>query len=89
MPRFTQQDAQRIAAQINQNVADVDAGRITWAEFGNRNRAAWDEVAQGQLNIIGSACDRRHGMVHKALNVNEQTANVAGVPSLMRDYVRV
>lgn len=61
-------NAKRIATQINQNVADVNAGRITWAEFGVRNRAAWDEVAQGEQNIIGSACCRRHDKVQRELD---------------------
>ena len=90
MQRFTQADAQRIAAQIDANVKAVDAGSITWSEFGNRNRAAWDEVARGEMNIIGSACDKRHMAVKTALvaiSMNEHTQNQVGVPMLVRDWV--
>lgn len=59
--------AAQIAQRIAQNVADVDADRITWDEFSKRNRAAWDDVAQGELNIIGSACDKRHMAVKREL----------------------
>ena len=59
--------AKQVAAQIKANVADVDAGRITWAEFGIRQRAAWEAAERGELSIIGSACSRRLIAVHKAL----------------------
>ena len=60
--------AKQVAAQIKANVADVDAGRITWAEFTTRQRAAWDSVSRGELSIVGSACSRRLMAVHKALS---------------------
>lgn len=59
--------ASQVADAIKANVEDVDAGRITWSEFGERQRKAWDSVARGELNIIGSACYRRHLAVHRAL----------------------
>jgi hypothetical protein len=59
---------QAIAERIERNVADVDTGRISWAEFSQRNRAAWDEASRGELCIIGSAASRRVQQVHKALN---------------------
>lgn len=60
-------NAQKIAARIEENVALADSGKITWAEFTARNFAAWDEVAQGEANVIGSACARRHIAVQKLI----------------------
>ena len=57
MKRF---NAKSIAARIIANADDLHCDRITWEQHGERNRALWDEVAQGELNVIGSACHRRH-----------------------------
>lgn len=62
-------NAQAAAAQIESNVSRVNAKSITWAEFGELQRAAWDAVSQGEMNIIGSECNKRHAAVIKLLNV--------------------
>ena len=62
-------NAKAIARHINRNVAALDAGRISFEEFSALQRAAWDAVARGEQNIIGSACSRRHLAVVKALGI--------------------
>ena len=61
--------ARQVAQQINENVSAVDSGRITWPEFSDRQRAAWDSVSRGEMNIIGSACYRRMQSVMAAFKV--------------------
>lgn len=60
--------AVKVATQINTNVEDVDAGRITWEEFSARQLATWGAVTRGELNVIGSACHRRFMAVQSVLN---------------------
>lgn len=78
--------AAQIAQRIAQNVADVDADRITWDEFSKRNRAAWDDVAQGELNIIGSACDKRHMAVKRELARMAGSLHASGVMQILRPW---
>ena len=59
----------QLAEQISENVRAVDAGEITWAQFGELQRQAWDAVARGEQNIIGSACSRRHVRVVRLLGL--------------------
>lgn len=67
MTTKTRFDAASIAARIAENTRLVSANKISWEEFSQRQRAAWDAVSLGELNIIGSACCRRHDAVHAAL----------------------
>jgi hypothetical protein len=62
-------EARVVAARIRANVEDVDAGRVTWAEFSMRNIAAWDSVIRGELCVIGSPCERRVSAIRAALEV--------------------
>lgn len=66
MKRFS---SRKVAAQIQRNVADWDAGRISFAEFGERQRAAWDSVYRGQPPVIGSASSRRSERVMRRLGI--------------------
>ena len=59
----------QVAAQISENVRALDADEISLAEFDVRQRAAWDQVARGEPNIIGSACSRRHVRVVRYLGL--------------------
>jgi len=58
-------NAEKIAKAITQNVRDVTDKRITFAEFDAIQKRLWDQVSQGEQNIIGSACSRRHQAVSK------------------------
>jgi hypothetical protein len=77
--RFTKSDAQRVAAVIVANVADVDAGRISWDEFSARQLAAWKSVDQGELCFLGSDCDRRMSLVRDALRALDVRTPVVSV----------
>jgi hypothetical protein len=59
----------QIAEAIKANVKAVDSGAKSWGQFSADNRALWDQVARGELNVIGTACQRRHTTVHKFLAV--------------------
>jgi hypothetical protein len=62
----------RIANMIAANVLAMEAGRITWAQFGRVQRATWDLADRDELCIIGSPCARRVHNVQKALNARSQ-----------------
>ena len=64
---WSPEEAERIASAIKANVEDLNENRITWPEFRRRNRALWDEVAQGETNYIGSDCAKRHHDVTRLL----------------------
>ena len=59
--------AKRIAAMIRANVSAVDAGTITWEQFGRVNRATWELAERGEPCIIGTPCSRRMAAVHREL----------------------
>ncbi len=59
--------ARQIAKMILANVAAMDAGRITWEQFGIVNRATWELADRGEPCVIGSACDGRIMAVHAEL----------------------
>lgn len=44
MPRTTLTKAREYVARLDANIADMYADRIDYAEFGRRNRDAWDEI---------------------------------------------
>jgi hypothetical protein len=58
----------RIAAMIRANVAAVDAGVITWEQFGTVQRATWALADRDELCVIGSPCSRRVSNVWRELN---------------------
>ncbi len=63
------QTLKQIAQRIRENCRAVGSHEITWAQFSERQRDAWDAVARGEQNIIGSACSRRHVRVMRHLEV--------------------
>jgi hypothetical protein len=52
-------DSKQIAAKIVRNVKRVNAGMITWDEFGKLNRATWMLADRGEPCVMGSECDKR------------------------------
>lgn len=58
----------RIAAMIRANVAAMESGVITWAQFSIVQRATWELADRGEDCVIGSPCSRRVHNVQKALN---------------------
>lgn len=60
-------NARKIAAQIKRNVARYNSGMLNYEQFGIEQRKAWDAVAQGEMNIIGSPCAKRHCAVSRLL----------------------
>jgi hypothetical protein len=61
----------QVAETIRANVRNLDLGIVTFAEFGKRNRSAWDSILRGELPVIGSACSRRMQAVHLALKAGD------------------
>ena len=59
---MTKPTAITIAATIKQNVRDLDAKAIDFAEFDRRQRAAWDMVI-GRPRIHDRVLDILHGRV--------------------------
>ncbi len=57
-----------IAQAIHENSQAVADRRISWEEFGKRNRALWALADRGEECIIGSPCDRRCTKVHEYLS---------------------
>ena len=60
-------NAKKIAATIKRNVASYSSGKIDYDTFTAKQRKAWAEVAQGDMNIIGSDCMHRHCAVGRLL----------------------
>ena len=58
----------RIAAMLAANVAAMQAGIITWQQFGVVNRATWELADRGELCVIGSPASRRVYNVQRELN---------------------
>lgn len=56
LPARAERVAQRVAAQIRQNVADETSGRIDWAEFSRRQRAAWSRAEERGERCVVRAC---------------------------------
>jgi hypothetical protein len=60
-------NAKKVATAIKRNVRAYSAGKRSYEDFTRINRAAWGEVAQGEMNIIGSPCAERHHAVSRLL----------------------
>ena len=76
---MTQFNAEAIAQFLARNIMALNADAITWDEFGRRKRAAWDLVAQGEANIAGTDCERRHMQVQEHLDRIMKDRNPLGV----------
>jgi len=66
-PQPAKRSLRAIARLIVQNCRDLSRGKISCAEHAIRNRALWDEVYQGEPNVIGSPASRRDALVCKYL----------------------
>ena len=61
-------NAKRIAVMILANVAAMESGRISWAQFSRVNAATWDLAYGDELPIIGTPAARRAAAVSNALS---------------------
>ena len=57
-----------VARDLIDNSEAVAARKVDWPIFSARNHALWNEVARGEMNIIGTPCSRRHARVHRYLD---------------------
>ena len=64
----TKLSPEAIAQLLALNIKALNSDAITWQEFGQRKLAIWDLAAQGEPNIVGTACERLHMQVQEHLD---------------------